>query len=77
MTTATTDRERRRTEFRQVFDAMPGTMPDRIMRVCEILGYRPNTIRVLLCRTQAWKVIPQAKLDILRRELARETAEKQ
>lgn len=70
--TENTEREQRRKAFAEIFAAMPGTMPERIAKICAILGYRPNTIRVLLCRTQAWKVIPEAKLTILRRELQRE-----
>lgn len=66
------DRERRRQEFNQVFESIPGDDRARIERVCSILGYQPHTIRVLRCKTKAWKVIPQAKLDILRRELKRD-----
>ena len=70
--TTPTDRDLRRDEFNRVFESIPGDDKTRIERVCQILGYKPHTIRVLRCRTNAWKVIPQAKLDILKRELERE-----
>lgn len=70
--TTLTDRDRRREEFNRVFDAIPGDDRARAEKVCAILGYQPHTIRVLRCRTKAYKVIPQAKLDILKRELQRE-----
>lgn len=66
------ERELRRREFAAIVAAMPGTTPERITKICSILGYKPHTIRVLLCKKNAWKVIPQSKLDILKRELARE-----
>ncbi len=70
--TTPTDRDRRRDEFNRVFEAIPGDDRQRTEKVCAILGYQPHTIRVLRCRTKAYKVIPQAKLDILKRELQRE-----
>ena len=70
--TTTTDRDKRRDEFNQVFESIEGDDNARIAKICEILGYRPHTVRVLRCRANAWKVIPQAKLDILKRELQRE-----
>jgi hypothetical protein len=69
-----TERELRRDEFNAVFDGIPGDDAAKTEKVCSILGYKPHTIRVLRCRKTAWKVIPQAKLDILKRELARERA---
>lgn len=72
MTTTTTDRDKRRDEFNQVFESIEGDDNARIAKICEILGYRPHTVRVLRCRANAWKVIPQAKLDILKRELQRD-----
>lgn len=70
--TTNTDRAQRRDEFNRVFESIEGDDNTRIAKICEILGYRPHTIRVLRCRANAWKVIPQAKLDILKRELQRE-----
>lgn len=66
------DREARRQEFARVYADMPGDAAAKTARICEILGYRPHTIKVLLCRKNAWKVIPEAKLTILKRELARD-----
>ena len=71
-TTKPSDRELRRAEFNAVFDSIAGDDKARIEKVCAILGYKPHTIRVLRCRKNAWKVIPQAKLNILKRELQRE-----
>jgi hypothetical protein len=69
----TTEREQRRAEFNRVFDAIPAKNDaERIEKICTILGYQPHTIRVLRVKGKAWKVIPQAKLDILKRELQRE-----
>ena len=65
------EREARRAEFNRVFESIPGTDEYRTARVCEILGYQPHTMRVLRVKKTAWKVIPQSKLDILKRELAR------
>ena len=71
-TTAADAREQRRAEFNALFDAIPGDNRARVKKVCAILGYPPGTVYVLRCKKTAWKVIPQAKLDILRRELERE-----
>jgi len=71
-TTPPSERELRRQEFATIVAGMPGTLPEKIKKICDVLGYKPHTIRVLLCRKNPWKVIPAAKLHILKRELARE-----
>lgn len=72
--TQDTERDARRLEFNQIFAAMPGTDTDKTAKVCEILGYKPHTISILRCKKKAWKVIPAAKLAILKRELQREAS---
>lgn len=69
-----TTRDQRRAEFRAVFESIPGEKKDRIQRVCEILHYKPHTVQVLLCKRKPHKVIPEAKLAILKRELDRAAA---
>ena len=68
------DRERsaRRAKFNEIFESIEGDDAARVAKICTILGYKPHTVRVLRVKTEAYKVIPQAKLDILQRELARE-----
>lgn len=75
--TTQTDRDKRRDEFNRIYEGIPGDDRQRAEKVCAILGYQPHTIRVLRCRTKAYKVIPQAKLEILKRELQREASEAQ
>lgn len=70
--TTTTDRDLRRDEFNRVFESIEGDDNARIKKVCDILGYRPHTVRILRVRKTPWKVIPQAKLDILKREMQRD-----
>lgn len=66
----TDDQKRRKAEFDQLFESIPGKNTDRIKRVCEILHYQPNTIRILRMVNPP-KIIPERMLAILRRELGR------
>ena len=74
MTENLSEREQRRAEFNAVYDSIPGDDAAKVAKICEILGYEPHTVRVLRVKTKAHKVIPPAKLNILKRELAREAA---
>lgn len=70
------DRDARRAKFNTLFESIAGTEKERVQKVCDILGYKHRSVHILRVKTKAWKVIPQSKLDILERELAREAAEK-
>lgn len=67
--------EQRRTEFMTLFNAIPGRNIDKIRKVCTILFYKENTVRIMLVdpdRKSGGKTMPEAKLRLLRRELERE-----
>jgi hypothetical protein len=66
----TPDQERRKKEFDQLFESIPGKNIDRVRRVCQILHYQPNTIRILRMANPP-RVIPERMLAILRKELGR------
>lgn len=67
--------EQRRAEFLALFNAIPGRNIDRIRKVCTLLFYKENTVRIMLIdpdRKSGGKMMPEAKLRLLRRELERE-----
>ena len=62
----------RHAEFAQLFAAIPGRNIDKLNKVASILCCKTNTIRIARLKTDNAKPLPEAKLRILRRELARE-----
>ncbi len=68
--TMTEDQQRRKREFDKLFESIPGKNIDRIRRVCEILRYRPNTVRIMRMKNPP-RMLPDRMLEILRRELQR------
>lgn len=67
--------EQRRAELQAIIDAMPGRKVDRIRKICSILHYKENSIRIFLIdpdKPSGTKAMPEAKLRILKRELERE-----
>lgn len=61
--------QQRQEEFNRLFDAIPGKNMDRIRRVCEILHYQPNTVRIFRM-AQPPRMIPERSLRILRDTLS-------
>lgn len=64
--------EERHAEFDRLFTSIPGRNIDRLNKVASILCCKPNTLRIARLKTPNRKLIPEAKLRILRRELERE-----
>ena len=64
--------EERKAEFGRLFKSIPGRNIDRIRKVCALLHYKENTIRIFTMKGDNAKVMPEAKLKILKRELERE-----
>lgn len=65
----------RRAEFWRLFRAIPGRNIDRLNYVAKTLHYKVNTVRTMTIspeRPSGTKVMPEAKLLILRREMERE-----
>lgn len=61
----------RHTEFRRLFDALPGPRQiDRIRRVTAVLFCAESTVRQWIMDTPP-RIIPEAKLRILERDTAR------
>ena len=63
-------KEERQAEFNRLFESIPGRNIDRIRKVCEILHYRENTLRVYRIKNPT-RVMPERQLKILARELAK------
>jgi hypothetical protein len=64
--------QERKAEFGRLFSAIPGRNIDRIRKVCAILHYKENTVRIFTMKGDQGKTMPEAKLKILQRELQRE-----
>lgn len=62
--------DQRKQEFDRMFAAMPGRNIERIRRVTDILFCAEGTVRQW-CMRQPPRIIPAAKLAILKRELSR------
>jgi len=60
--------EQRQAEFNRLFDSIPGKNVEKIRRVCAILCCRENTVRGWRLE-RPHRMIPEAKLRILQREL--------
>lgn len=60
-------------EFNSIFESLPGKNIEKIRRVCEILHYKENTVRIYRTRN-ATRVIPERQLKILRSALAEPSA---
>ncbi len=70
--TPTDKRAERAAEFERLLAAIPAEKNvDRIRKVCEILHCEENTVRVWRLRTGTKRVIPAAKLAILKDSLGR------
>jgi hypothetical protein len=67
----TPDQQRRKKEFDQLFESIPGKNTDRIKRVCDILFCKNNSVRIWRMANPP-RVIPDAKLKILQRALTGE-----
>jgi hypothetical protein len=65
--------EQRQAEFNRLYETIPGRNIDRIRKVCDILGYKLNTIRVWRIKNPT-RFCPERQLRILARELAKESA---
>lgn len=64
------NQQRRKAEFDQLFESIPGKNTEKIRRVCEILHYQENTIRILRMANPP-RFIPDRMLAILRKELGK------
>lgn len=62
--------EQRKQEFDRLFESIPGKNIEKIRRVCSILHYKENTVRMLTMRNPP-KIMPEAKIKILAEALAR------
>lgn len=63
-------KEERKAEFDRLYESIDGTNMDRIERVCSILFCAPITVRIWRMEKPP-RVIPEAKLKILRAALLR------
>ena len=62
--------QERQAEFNRLFDALPGKKNiDRLKRVADILFCKVNTVRIWRMKSPP-RVIPEAKLMILKRALS-------
>jgi len=61
----------RKQEFDRLFDGMAGKRVERIRAVMAALYCREGTVRQWLMKTPP-RIIPEAKLAILKRELSRQ-----
>jgi hypothetical protein len=66
----TEDQQRRKAEFDKLFDSLPGKNIEKIRRIADILYCRENSVRIYRLKKPT-RVIPDGKLKILRRELAK------
>lgn len=69
--TMTKDQQRRKAEFDALFESLPGKNVERIRKVCQILHYQPNTIRIFRMK-EPTRMIPQRMIEILRTELSKQ-----
>ena len=67
--TKTTAREARRQELNAIFEALPGTRPERLATLAAAIGCPLNSVRIYLLKTDGARVMPAAKLEKLRLEL--------
>lgn len=70
----TPDQLRRKAEFDQLFDSMPGKNIERLRRIADILCVKENSVRIWRMKRPT-RVIPDSKLRIIQRELARQAAD--
>lgn len=71
----TAEQAARKAEFNRLFESIPGRNKFRVKLVAEILGYKPNTVRVWRMKNQKQvRVISERMLALLRAELGRRLA---
>lgn len=54
----------RQEQFNRLFEAIPGRNIDRIRKVCELMHYKENTIRIWRMK-HATRIIPERQLRVL------------
>lgn len=60
--------QERKAEFDRLFESIPGRNIEKIRKVCSILQYKENTVRILRMKNGE-KVIPERMLAILSRAI--------
>ena len=63
--------KQRKSAFMKLYRQIPLTNIDKIRLICEILGYKENTIRLFPCKTENGRTIPETRLHELRAALVK------
>lgn len=68
--------DQRKKEFRELFNSMPGdSAAEKIDFICKVLHCKKMTVQIWLVKNHTQpRIIPEAKLRILRDALAREAS---
>lgn len=68
--------QQRKKEFDRLFESISGSNIERIRKVCSILHYKENTVRIMRIK-HGKKIIPERMLTILRDTLQQDQSKKQ